>query len=210
MVRTLIVAAAATTTLALAPSLAHADEPASIQPWSNVSHINGQLVPVGQRGDYLVHDPRHVNIATNPLGFLVGNYGVSASVALSEHVTIRGNIQRLDYDFFGKVDGYEVSLSAPIYLKRKFSGPFVEPGVYHRETTETAWALWHDVDETPTAHTASGPLMLFGWHWMFDSGLNVAVAAGLTRDTRYTVNGEDRSASTEPLPEGYLRIGYAL
>lgn len=207
MLRALTVAALA---LALAPALAHAEEPASIQPWSNVSHINGQLVPVGQRNEYLKHDPKRFNIATNPLGFLVGNYGVSASAALGDNVTLRGNLQRLDYELFGTVEGHEVSLSAPIYFKRSFSGPFLEPGVYHRVTTEVAWSVFGDNDEIPRSHDAWGTMVLVGWHWMFDSGLNVAIAAGASRDEGHTVDGMDRTGRSQTMPTGYLRLGYAL
>src|SRR5204862_1565511 len=42
--------------------------------WSEVSHINGQPVKVGEKDDYLVKNPKHINISTNPIGFLLGFY----------------------------------------------------------------------------------------------------------------------------------------
>ena len=210
MIRILTVIAFAT--CVAAPALAEAndnDEPPVREPWTNVSHINGQLVPVGERNDYLVNGAKHVNIATNPLGFFFGNYGLSLSFALGENVTFRGNIQRLDYEFFGAVDGYEVSVSAPVYLRRAFSGPFLEPGVFYRDTMETSWSLWDDDEEMPRAHVSSGPLMVAGWHWMFDSGFNIAIAFGATRDIRHTVDGEN-GMQIGASPTGYLRVGYAF
>ena len=46
--------------------------------------------------------------------------------------------------------------------------------------------------------------MLFGWHWTFDSGANVALAFGaMRRMNRQSEYGEDVE------PAGYFRIGYA-
>ena len=50
-----------------------------------------------------------------------------------------------------------------------------------------------------------GPEVLFGWHWSFDSGLNVAAALGVARDLSGDANG-----SSDPEPVGYFRIGYAM
>ena len=47
--------------------------------------------------------------------------------------------------------------------------------------------------------------MLFGWHWTFDSGLNIAMALGAARNL-----GGDKMSSTEVQPAGYFRVGYAF
>ncbi len=49
--------------------------------------------------------------------------------------------------------------------------------------------------------------MLFGWHWTFDSGLNVAMAFGAARNMSSDNNEYN---SDEPEPAGYFRIGYAM
>jgi hypothetical protein len=207
MLRTVVAAALATTVFA--PALAHADEPSSQQPWDNVSHINGQLVKVGERNEYLKSGMKRVNISTNPVGFLFGFYGLSTAVAVSENVTLRGNIEKLDYEFFGHVDGFEMSMSAPIYLRRSFSGPFLEPGVYHRETTETEWDLFGDGEE-PHVHRATGALVLAGWHWTYDSGFNFAFALGARRAMSSSTDGEVMTETADPEMTGYIRVGYAF
>ena len=126
-------------------------------PWSDVSHINGQLVPVGERNAYLVAAPWKVVIATNPIGWLVGFYGISASVALSDHVALRGNAEYFDYEFLGHTTGHELALSAPIYLLRTFSGPFIEPGVVYQETLDTPWDLFGDGESAPGRAHLRGP-----------------------------------------------------
>ncbi|HVK87876.1 MAG TPA: hypothetical protein VM513_27340 [Kofleriaceae bacterium] len=206
MLRTVLAALATTV---LAPALAHAEEPSSQQPWDNVSHINGQLVKVGERNEYLKSGMKRVNLSTNPVGWLFGFYGLSAAVAVSDNVTVRGNIEKLHYEFFGSVDGHEMSLSAPIYLRRAFSGPFLEPGVYHRETSETDWDLFGD-GETPYQHTATGAMVLAGWHWTYDSGFNFAFALGGRRAMSDTVDGQAMTESPEPEMTGYVRVGYAF
>ena len=182
------------------------------EPWSNVSHINGQLVPVGDRNDYLLKNPKRFNIATNPIGWLVGFYGVSVSAAVTDNIALRGNVEYFDYDFFGHTTGQEIGISAPIYLRRTFSGPFLEPGFIYRATMDTPWNLFGDDNPTPVAHTYAGPEVLFGWQWMFDSGLNIAAAFGVTRnlDTTAMTDSSGSTPSNDPEPTGYLRIGYAF
>jgi hypothetical protein len=213
-------AAAAIVALALAPALAHADAdeatgaPATQAPvppappapqnesWSNVSHINGQLVPVGQRTDYL-YSFRKTNISANPIGMMFGYYGASVSFALSQNVAIRldGNAWSLDH---GERTGYELGVTAPIYFRRTYSGPYFEPGlIVHGDSDHYDYAYDCATCSTSNANHWVGPQMLFGWQWMFDSGLNVSAAFGAARNT-------SDSSSDEPVPVGYFRIGYAL
>ncbi|MBA3458395.1 MAG: hypothetical protein H0T46_00420 [Deltaproteobacteria bacterium] len=179
--------------------------------WNNVSHINGSLVKVGERHEYVKVDPKRFNISTNPIGFLVGFYGLSVQGKVSEHVTLRGNVEFFAYEFFGRTTGHELAASMPIYFRRAFSGPFIEPGFIYQETQETPWDLFGDGDSTPVAHTHAGPSMVFGWHWTFDSGLNFAVALGGTRNmNRQPMTDSGEYQSDVPQPTGYLRIGYAF
>ena len=223
-------AASVLTALAALATVAHAQPgpdsepppPAPMQPappapmtndWSEVSHINGSLVKVGERDDYLVTNPKHVNISTNPLGFLVGFYGVSIQAAVSENVTIRGNVEFFDYEFLGRTKGHELAISAPIYFRRAFSGPFLEAGILYQETDEWGWDLFGDGPGDPTHHTHIGPEILFGWHWTFDSGLNMAVAFGATRNMSSEPMDEGDpydDDNDDPMPTGYLRVGYAF
>src|SRR5687768_1875279 len=40
--------------------------------WSNVSHINGTPVKVGERNDYLNNGYKKVNLSSNPIGWMFG------------------------------------------------------------------------------------------------------------------------------------------
>jgi hypothetical protein len=157
--------------------------------WNNVSHINGQVVKVGERGDYLYDNGKTTNIASNPIGWMFGFYGVSVSHAIHPNVAIRGDVNVFR---IGNDTGHELGISLPIYFRRAFQGPFLEPGVVHRN--------FNDDCSDCTSETV-GPEMLFGWHWSFDSGLNVAVAIGAVRSMGQRDNAE---------PAGYFRIGYAM
>ena len=179
--------------------------------WNNVSHINGAVVPVGERGAYLKKFKK-ANISTNPLGWMFGFYGVSASYAVSDNVVIRGDIN-VGKQFEGN-DGVEVGASAPIYFRRAYSGPFLEPGIVSRTVQQDQYVYSSDYSQSSTMSTTSSKLlfeMMFGWHWSFDSGLNVAMALGAAReissgssDSSSYSNGDDMHFA------GYFRVGYAF
>lgn len=162
--------------------------------WGNVSHINGHPVKVGERGDYL-YKWKKTNIASNPIGWMFGFYGLSLSHAVSDHIALRGDANVFDID--GE-QGYEFGLSMPIYFRRVYSGPFIEPGLVVRDFDSDGC----DYDGACDSQSV-GPEMLFGWHWTFDSGANVAFAFGAMRN----VNSNNNYSDVEPA--GYFRIGYA-
>jgi len=175
--------------------------------WSNVSHINGQLVPVGERGTYL-YKWKTTNISSNPIGWMTGFYGLSVAHAIGQHAVIRG-----DGNLFTSLDsdddsgGYEFGLTVPLYFKRVYQGPFFEPGIMVR-----------DLNTSDGMGAFIGPQVNFGWHWTFDSGFNVAAAVGVARrigqpsmsgvtsDDGYYSDG-DYYSKVEPT--GYFRVGYA-
>ena len=50
-----------------------------------------------------------------------------------------------------------------------------------------------------------GPMINVGWHWIWDSGMNVALAGGMGHTW---ISDSDSELSLEgTLPTGYLRIG---
>lgn len=161
--------------------------------WSNVSHINGHPVKVGERGDYL-YTFRKTNIASNPIGWMVGIYGLSVSHAVSQNVVVRadGNLFNTEED-----GGYEVGLTVPIYFRRAYQGPFLEAGLMIRQLEAC-----HSCETMEPANV--GPQAMFGWHWTFDSGLNVATAFGAFRPMN------DGKTVDDVEPAFYFRIGYAL
>lgn len=171
------------------PPTAAASPAPQNEPWNNVSHINGTPVPVGQRNDYL-YQFRRTNISANPVAWAFDVYGFSIAVAVSNNVAIHGDITFYGNDW-GDAGATELSIGAPIYFRRTFQGPFLEPGVLSRD--------WESGSQ-------AGPFALLGWHWMYESGLNLAVAFGAGRD----VTGDDEYSDSEPFPAGYLRVGYAF
>ena len=83
----------------------------------------------------------------------------------------------------------------------------------YQETVDTPDQSWsHGDPPVAVAHTFIGPEVLVGWHWTFDSGFNVAAAIGATRNmTARTTDayGED-DGWHDPMPTGYMRVGYAF
>jgi hypothetical protein len=147
--------------------------------WSNVSHINGVPVKIGERSDYLFRQKK-TNIAGNPFGVFFGLYDLSVARALGQNVAVSAAITATD-------DGMQLSATAPLYFRRVFSGPFLEGGLLYRDLgSGDSWA---------------GPQLLLGWHWTFDSGLNLAIAGGLAKQMT-----DDGDVDVN----GYLRVGYAF
>lgn len=178
--------------------------PQQNEDWNNVSHINGQIVKVGERGDYL-YKFKKTNISTNPIGYMFGFYGLSVSRALTTNIAIRVDANLMDFD---NTSGYELGVSLPIYFKRMYSGPFIEPGLItrgFRDTYDYAYDCY-DCSSYNDTDTMVGPEVLFGWHWIFDSGLNVAFAFGAARD----MSGSDSEYDSSVEPAGYFRVGYAF
>jgi hypothetical protein len=175
--------------LASQASLARAED----VPKDDVSDINGQLVPVGEHNEYRYSRPKY-NVSINPLGIILGFYGVSGAYAVHPNVTVRA-----DVNYYAPVDsdttGYELSVGTPIYFKRTWSGVFLEPGFVYRNFDDGD-ALDGDADGSVV-----GPQILVGWHWYWDSGLNVSAAVGTGRDLGDT----DRTFGN-----AYLRFGYAF
>jgi hypothetical protein len=176
--------------------------------WSNVSHINGHPVPVGERGAYL-YKFKKTNIGVNAIGMMFGFYGVSLQQALSQNIAVRGDISAWSYDD-GNHSGIEMSASLPIYFKRTYSGPFIEPGlIVHNDNHRDYLYDCYDCSGSDAMTTTSwvGPEMLIGWSTIFDSGLNMSYAVGAARRI-----GSDNSLSSSDEPElvSYFRVGYAF
>lgn len=179
--------------------------------WSDVSHINGTLVKVGEKSEYLTRY-RKTNIASNPIGWMVGIYGLSVSHAVHANVAVRADANIIQ---FGNTDAYEVGVTAPIYFKRVYQGPFLEPGLIvrgSRRSYEAYGACAPGVECGGTSYDSTdimvGPQVLFGWHRTFDSGLNVAAAAGVARNLRTDAMSYNGEPDVQPV--GYFRVGYAF
>jgi hypothetical protein len=161
---------------------------------SDLSHINGQLVKVGEHNEYY-YSFRRTNLSANPLGWIFGIYGASVSYGFSKNVAIRG-----DVNYFappnGGTRGSEIGIGLPIYMRRTYQGPFLEPGFIARSFKS---------DYDGEVDSEIGPQVLVGWHWSWDSGLNLAMAFGAGRNW-----STDEEYEGEVFPNGYLRFGYAF
>jgi hypothetical protein len=128
----------------------------------------------------------------NPVGWLFGFYSGSLSYAVSDNIALRGELAVFN-EPGSDDDGYtEVDLGAPLYLRRVYQGPFVEPGVMSRSYSGGSTEL--------------GPQVLIGWQAMYDSGWTMAMAMGGGRD----VSGDDDNGDADLFFNGYFRVGYGF
>ena len=182
--------------------------PPQTHDWNDLNHINGQLVKVGETNDY-VKTYRRTSISTNPVGWILGSYGVSVSYGLNNNIAIRGDVGYLDDYLEEGTTGFSAEVGLPIYLRRTYQGPFIEPGfaikvlkdedvVYYSGGSPSGSST-----ETST-ETVAGPQVLAGWQWTWDSGFNLAVAAGVGR------NWSSDDEFEKIFPNGYFRVGYAF
>jgi hypothetical protein len=211
----LLAAVATTTTI----TTAHAEGPIGTTPspaaapqnadWNDVSHLNGQLVKVGETNDYKKSFKRTI-ISTNPLGWIYGAYGASVSHALNSHIAVRGDVNYLSSFLDEGTTGLEVGVGLPIYFRRTYQGVFLEPGFISRRLDHDRGGCdgCSSTGSSMATETTFGPQMLIGWHWTWDSGLNVALAGGVGRNWS-TADGDD-DGSEKIFGNGYLRFGYAF
>src|SRR5262245_44878643 len=181
--------------------------------WNQVSHINGQLVPVGEKNEYFYQYKRTI-ISADPVAWIMGFYGVSASYGLDDHLALRGEIDYISpANTNDSVIEYDVGV--PIYFRRTYQGAFLEPGFVVRTERQTYddYYSGSGTNPQPVTHTETstqyGPQVLMGWHWTWDSGLNVAAAIGVGRNLGYD-RSSGSSSGEQYIPNGYLRFGYAF
>jgi hypothetical protein len=169
--------------------------------WSNVSHINGVPVKVGERQDYL-YKTKKFNLSANPFGFFFGYYDIAGSMALGQNLA--ASVAISGWSFGDSDSGYQLSATLPLYFRKTFSGPFLEGGLLIRTSTSEDYAYAYNCIDCSMSTTDSwaGPQLLFGWHWTFDSGLNVAFAAGVAKQMGNKDGDTDGNA--------YFRVGYAF
>lgn len=163
--------------------------------WNNVSHINGTPVKVGERGDYL-YQFKKTNISGNPFGAFFGYYDLAVSHALSQNLAASVAVTGWDLAD-GEVTGWQVSATLPLFFRRTFSGPYLEPGLLMRSTSNDCYDCSMDTSSW------TGPQLLFGWQSTFDSGLNLSTAFGVAKH----MGGDDDHATDV---NGYFRVGYAF
>ena len=184
-----------------APAPAASQPPPARGNPGEVSHIGGTPIPVGDHNQYYYRF-RRTNISTNPIGWMLGIYGLSLSYGISDHLAVRGDVNYFDPIGDDDAKGYELGAGLPIYFRRTYSGLFLEPGAIIRRFSDSSGEFDDD-------NTTIGPQILVGWHWMWDSGLNVAAAFGVGRNWSQEDTESDYD-DEEPFVNGYLRFGYAF
>jgi hypothetical protein len=139
----------------------------------------------------------------NPFGPFFGYYDIAVSRALGQNLAATVAISGWDMDD-GYTQGYQISATLPLYFRKTFSGPYLEGGLLLR--TDSSDDYYYDAYGYEDSYYDSmdssswiGPQLLFGWHWTFDSGLNVAFAFGVAKH----MNGDQDTDGN-----GYFRIGY--
>lgn len=178
------------------PAPAPAEKPVPPPPqtheWNQVSHINGNLIRVGEQVDYLNEFPR-TNIQTNPLNWVFGSFGVSVTHAFHRHLAIGGHVDLVDD---GSGQGANYGIAAPVYFRRAYSGLFLEPGI--------------EVKTRKDYDTVGGPHVSIGYHWIWDGGLNTSIGFGVGKDTFGTDEEDHYEYDNDQYFRGYWRFGYAF
>jgi len=155
---------------------------------NDVNTLNGQLVRVGEKNEYRLSHKKF-NVSANPFGFLFEYYALSGSIALSRNIALRGEFTYLQGD--NNTSALGLGAGLPNYFGKVYSGLFLEPGI--------------SMFSTNNKTVFAGPQLLMGYHWYWDSNINVAIAAGLGRNL-----SKNREYRAETFPAGYFQIGYAF
>ncbi|MCB9561151.1 MAG: DUF3575 domain-containing protein [Kofleriaceae bacterium] len=174
--------------------------PAAADGGGAVNTLNDQLVPVGDNNRYQ-HGYKKYNVSTNPLGWVFGSYGVSGSYAVHENVAVRADVNYYAPPGDLDISGFSVGIGAPIYFRKVYSGVFLEPGFQMSRV---------DCGSCTDAATVAGPNIQVGYHWYWDSGLNVAVALGAGRNWNSKSDDPSYDGYDDIYATGYLRFGYAF
>jgi hypothetical protein len=176
---------------ALCPSVAAAqpsspEQADSQTPYGKeLSHINGTPVKVGEHNEYY-YDNKRFNLSVNPLGIMTKWISVAGSVAVTDHLAVRG-----DLSFYaGEGDLSNVTLGGTLYFKKMYSGFFVEPGVGVLNVDSSTHSLAQ---------------VITGWHWTYDSGFNIMAGFGIGRSL-----GSETDDEFDYIPTGVFKTGYAF
>ncbi|HEY3805033.1 MAG TPA: hypothetical protein VGL61_20625 [Kofleriaceae bacterium] len=97
----------------------------------------------------------------------------------------------------------QVALSLPVFAQSAFRGFFIEPGMLAGgRWSSNCLSCAPDINKTISAE------VLFGWSWLFDSGLTLAMAIG----AQVEVACYDNDCGIDPAisPAGYFKLGWAF
>jgi hypothetical protein len=131
-------------------------------------------------------DRKTVNLSFNPAATIAMGVSLSAAVAITDHVAIRGDFATIYMGLF-----HHSTVGPTIYLNEMYSGFFVEPAIGYLGSV----AFSTDVT------TAQ---VIAGYHWMDDnSSFNVMTGIGVMAAT------EGHHLDHDFVPTGVLKLGWA-
>lgn len=154
-------------------------------------------------------------VATDPIGLVSGRYALTATYVLTHRLALRADVQIIEDPWAYSDSNWRAGISVPIYLDRPLHGPYLEPGlaIAERLVGYAAGMLGGGgaigglggYTAMPLVERSIEPQIFVGWQWLFDSGLNLAAAIGVSRHF-----ASDGSGTSTSIPESYLRVGIAL
>ncbi len=122
---------------------------------NNVSTLNNQLVPIGEKHKY-TYDYKKFNLGINLFLLPAEVISLSGSYAVTPHVVARVGMALNFSHKWGDKD-FQINAGVPIYFQKAYTGFFVEPGI----------------------DSSSGFYVAGGYHWMWDSGFNTHIGMGV-------------------------------
>jgi len=141
------------------------------------------------------------NVSFDPVGIILGFYYLTGSYAFHPNVVAKANLG-FTVEPFGIEDqsGFSALVGVGFYFDKAFKGPFVEPALSFTRLKDSS------INKSATAF---GPQTNLGYHWTWDSGLNMAVAVGVQRNFV-----SDDSPQFEDFGKfratGFFRFGWAF
>lgn len=194
--------------------------------------IGDNPVAVGDKNKY-EQEFKKINISTNPMAWMWGTFGASGAYALNQNFALRAELNYASYSWLEPdwaddtydLTGFEFGVGVPIYFAKAFTGFFVEPAILIRVVsltyTKSAYSVGLNADgdyestyskkTVDTSATVFGPNVMFGYHWMWDSGFNLALAGGVGRNLSTGNDDEEGLAFVSDFFwNGQLNLGYAF
>ena len=153
--------------------------------------------------------PRHIALATDPLGLINGTYVLHGVYAFNDHVALTAEGVRSSEDGLGTSTSMtRLQGGVRLFLDRAFQGPFVEAGVRRQDTRGIGYVLDQNGMASPYVgdYMTFGPRASVGWQWTFHDTWSISYAIGTSKvwTTNASVLGFGMA------PEHELRVGFVF
>lgn len=143
-------------------------------------------------------DGKNYNVMVNPLGLLIGSMNASINAGVAERITlgVGGSFFNLN-----SVTGAGAHVRANFYL----SGPRLADGWYVSPLVE-----YYSLYGGGSSLNSFGTSLLFGYHWIYDSGFNIMLGGGVKYSSiGASLGGYDISVLSGTHGTFEFNIGYA-